>query len=173
MRSRLVPLVLLVAGFAAAGPLSAQEYDVTGVVVDTQGEPLSGAMVVAPLLGPNVALALGLCLADTALTRAAIRTNLAGFALAFGAAFVLGVLFSVDPAIPEMASRTRVGLLDLVLPYFEKWGFFSRDEIRQSYLWKRSHVYPVYDTGYKENVAAIRDYLYASYLFDEARIEPA
>jgi len=74
-----------------------------------------GAMVVAPLLGPNVALALGLTLADRALMRAAVRTNLAGLGLAFGAAFLLGVLFQVDPTIPEIASRTRVGLLDLVL----------------------------------------------------------
>jgi uncharacterized hydrophobic protein (TIGR00341 family) len=72
-------------------------------------------MVVAPLLGPNVALALGLTLADAPLTRAAVRTNLAGFAVAFGAAFLLGVLFRVDATIPEIAIRTRVGLLDLAL----------------------------------------------------------
>lgn len=74
-----------------------------------------GAMVVAPLLGPNVALALGLTLGDRRLTRDAIRTNVAGFALAFGAALLAGVLFTVDPATPELASRTRVGLLDLLL----------------------------------------------------------
>ncbi|MBW2448373.1 MAG: TIGR00341 family protein [Deltaproteobacteria bacterium] len=85
-----------------------------GLVTDN-APAVIGAMVVAPLLGPNVALALGLTLADTALTRAAIRTNLVGIAVAFGTAFVLGVLFSVDPTIPEMASRTQVGLLDLVL----------------------------------------------------------
>jgi uncharacterized hydrophobic protein (TIGR00341 family) len=85
-----------------------------GLVTDNTAAVI-GAMVVAPLLGPNVALALGLTLADTALVRAAIRTNLAGFALAFGAAFLLGLLFQVDPSIPELASRTRVGLLDLAL----------------------------------------------------------
>lgn len=50
-------------------------------------------------------------------------------------------------------------VLELVMPYFEKWGFFTRQEIRQSYLWKRSHVYPVYDNSYKDNLAVIRDYL--------------
>ena len=50
-------------------------------------------------------------------------------------------------------------LLAMVLPYFEKWGFFTKDDIRQSYLMKRSHVYPVYDTTYKTNVEKIRDYL--------------
>lgn len=74
-----------------------------------------GAMVVAPLLGPNVALALGLTLADRVLTRAAIRTNLAGFAVAFGASLLLGLVLPVDPDIPELAARTRVGQLDLVL----------------------------------------------------------
>ena len=50
-------------------------------------------------------------------------------------------------------------LLEMVMPYFEKWGFFTKEEIRQSYLMKRSHVYPVYDTTYKDNVEKIRDYL--------------
>ena len=59
----------------------------------------------------------------------------------------------------DIWTRDKESLLDLVMPYFEKWGFFRRDEIRQAYLWKRPHVYPVYDTGYKENVAAIRDWL--------------
>ena len=46
-----------------------------------------------------------------------------------------------------------------MMPYYEQWGFFSREEIRNSYLWKRSHVYPVYDTGYKEHVEEVRGYL--------------
>ena len=50
-------------------------------------------------------------------------------------------------------------LLEMVMPYFEKWGFFTKEDIRQSYLMKRSHVYPVYDTTYKDNVEKIRDYL--------------
>ncbi len=74
-----------------------------------------GAMVVAPLLGPNVALALGLTLGDRELTRAAMRTNLAGVTLAFGTAFLAGFFFTVDPNVPELAARTRVGLLDLLL----------------------------------------------------------
>jgi uncharacterized hydrophobic protein (TIGR00341 family) len=85
-----------------------------GLVTDNNAAVI-GAMVVAPLLGPNVALALGLTLADTPLIRAAVRTNLAGFAAAFGASLLLGLLFRVDPATPEIALRTHVGLLDLVL----------------------------------------------------------
>jgi uncharacterized hydrophobic protein (TIGR00341 family) len=85
-----------------------------GLVTDNTPAVI-GAMVVAPLLGPNVALALGLTLADTPLIRAAIRTNLAGVATAFGTSLLLGLLFSIDPTIPEIDSRTRVGLLDLAL----------------------------------------------------------
>ncbi|MFK7740950.1 MAG: FAD-dependent oxidoreductase [Planctomycetota bacterium] len=59
----------------------------------------------------------------------------------------------------EIWNMPKEQLVDLVMPYFEKWGFFTRDEIRQAYLMKRSHVYPVYDTAYKGNVEAIRDYL--------------
>ena len=56
-------------------------------------------------------------------------------------------------------TMSKEQLLDLVLPYFETWGFFTRAEIRQSYLMRRSHVYPVYDTEYKERVETIRAWL--------------
>ena len=59
----------------------------------------------------------------------------------------------------ELWSMSKEEILDLVMPYFEQWGFFRREEIRNSYLWKRSHVYPVYDTGYKEHVEEVRGYL--------------
>lgn len=98
----------------AAMALLATTVATVGMVTNNVAAVI-GAMVVAPLLGPNVALALGMVLADRDLTRAAIRTNLAGFSVAFGAAFLAGALFTVDPTIPEIASRTRVGLLDLLL----------------------------------------------------------
>jgi uncharacterized hydrophobic protein (TIGR00341 family) len=72
-------------------------------------------MVVAPLLGPNMGLALGLTLADGSLIRSAIKSNLVGFALAFGTAGILGLGLSGDPSIPEIASRTQVGFTDLLL----------------------------------------------------------
>lgn len=56
-------------------------------------------------------------------------------------------------------NMSKEQLLDLVLPYFEKWGFFTRADIRQAYLMRRSHVYPVYDTEYKDRVQTIRDWL--------------
>jgi uncharacterized hydrophobic protein (TIGR00341 family) len=74
-----------------------------------------GAMVVAPLLGPNMGLALGLTLADWTLVKSALKSNLAGFALAFVTAALLGLGLDVDPSIPEIASRTNLGFSDLLL----------------------------------------------------------
>jgi uncharacterized hydrophobic protein (TIGR00341 family) len=74
-----------------------------------------GAMVVAPLLGPNMALALGMVLGDTPLIRRSLTTNAVGLAVAFAAAGLLGLGLDADPATPELASRTRVAVWDLVL----------------------------------------------------------
>jgi uncharacterized hydrophobic protein (TIGR00341 family) len=74
-----------------------------------------GAMVVAPLLGPNMALALALVLGDAPLVRRALATQAAGLAVALAAAALLGLALQADPSTPELASRTQVGLSDLVL----------------------------------------------------------
>jgi len=74
-----------------------------------------GAMVVAPLLGSNMALALGTVLGDGPLVRRALWTNALGLAIALAAAALLGLALGPDPATPELASRTRVDIWDLVL----------------------------------------------------------
>lgn len=74
-----------------------------------------GAMVVAPLLGPNMAIALGIVLGDTPLVRRALVAAGAGFTLTLVFSIGLGLLLSPDPATPELASRTQVGIGDLVL----------------------------------------------------------
>ena len=56
-------------------------------------------------------------------------------------------------------SMTKEQVLDLVMPYFEKWGFFTRQEVRQAYLMKRQHVYPVYDSEYKHRLGVIQAWL--------------
>jgi len=71
-----------------------------------------GAMVIAPLLGPNVALALGTTLGDLSLLRRALLTALAGIAAAMVLSVIIGALWHVDPALSEVASRTRVRLDD-------------------------------------------------------------
>jgi uncharacterized hydrophobic protein (TIGR00341 family) len=74
-----------------------------------------GAMVIAPLLGPNVALSLATTLADADLARRALKANAVGIISALFLAAVAGFMFKIDPAIPEILSRTQVRFGDVVL----------------------------------------------------------
>ncbi len=74
-----------------------------------------GAMVIAPLLGPNVAMSLATTLGDYELGSSAIKTNLSGITLSFLLAIILGTFLEVDPSQPEILSRTIVGYGDIVL----------------------------------------------------------
>lgn len=68
-----------------------------------------GAMVIAPLLGPNLALAVGVALGDSKLMGRAITTNAAGIALALGLSLLIGAVWPVDATSKELMSRTQVG----------------------------------------------------------------
>lgn len=74
-----------------------------------------GAMVIAPFLGPNVALALSTCLADYDLGKNGFRTLVVGVAIAFFLSVALGLSLEVDPTVGEIASRTRASMSDIVL----------------------------------------------------------
>jgi uncharacterized hydrophobic protein (TIGR00341 family) len=74
-----------------------------------------GAMVIAPLLGPNVALSLATTLGDLSLLRRAFLTALAGIATTMVLSVIIGVLVDVNPAAPEVASRNGVGLGDIAV----------------------------------------------------------
>jgi uncharacterized hydrophobic protein (TIGR00341 family) len=74
-----------------------------------------GAMVIAPLLGPNVALSLATTLGDFSLAKSALRTNLVGILIAVAFSMAIGFFLHVNPHIPEIESRTRVGLEEVVL----------------------------------------------------------
>jgi uncharacterized hydrophobic protein (TIGR00341 family) len=73
------------------------------------------AMVIAPLLKPNLALALGTTLGDFDLVRMSIRVNVAGMALGLGLAAIIGALLPIDMATLEIELRTWVGLGDILL----------------------------------------------------------
>lgn len=75
-----------------------------------------GAMVIAPLLGPNIAMALASALGDLRLAKTAKRANLVGIVapLLFAAA-VGGVFNQCDMQCTEILSRTQVSLADIVL----------------------------------------------------------
>lgn len=65
-----------------------------------------GAMVIAPLLGPNIALSLATTLGDLTLARKAMATNALGIGLAFLLAVAAGTVLPVDPQTQEIALRT-------------------------------------------------------------------
>ena len=74
-----------------------------------------GAMVIAPLLGPNLALALGTALGDLELMRKSLKTNLVGMAISISLSILLGVVLSFDINSPELMARTDVGMDSLAL----------------------------------------------------------
>lgn len=74
-----------------------------------------GAMVIAPFLGPNVALAFSTTLADVKLGFGAVRTLLVGVALVLLLSVSMGAVLGADPQTPEIAARTRIDLSDLIL----------------------------------------------------------
>lgn len=74
-----------------------------------------GAMVIAPLLGPNVGLALATTLGDFKLGRDALKTNLSGLLIALGLSIFIGLTLTVDPTVSEIASRTQVNFADILV----------------------------------------------------------
>ena len=56
-------------------------------------------------------------------------------------------------------SHSKEELLDLTVPYFERWGFFQRSEIRSSRLLRRRFVYPVYDLHYLDRLEVVKRWL--------------
>lgn len=74
-----------------------------------------GAMVIAPLLAPNMAWALAATLADWRLGWTAVRTGMTGVIIAVVLGAAVGRLLEVDPSVPEIASRTDIHELDIVL----------------------------------------------------------
>jgi uncharacterized hydrophobic protein (TIGR00341 family) len=110
LTSLFVLLVILSSIVAAIGLLR----DHTAVVI--------GAMVIAPLLGPNVALSLAATMGDVDLARQARRANLAGifvpFVLSAGIGFAVGLFSdgaSLFASTGEIYSRTQVEFSDIVL----------------------------------------------------------
>ena len=74
-----------------------------------------GAMVIAPLLGPNMALALATTLGDITLARRAIQVNIVGLSLSLLVAFIIGFFVPFDIEGPEIISRTNTSFSDVVL----------------------------------------------------------
>jgi uncharacterized hydrophobic protein (TIGR00341 family) len=98
-----VVMVVLSTVVAAAGLLR----DSAAVII--------GAMVIAPLLGPNMALALGTTLGDRTLIRRSLAANGIGGSIALAMSVVVGLLVPIDADGAELVARTTVGATDIVL----------------------------------------------------------
>jgi uncharacterized hydrophobic protein (TIGR00341 family) len=76
---------------------------------------LIGAMVIAPLLGPNLALGLGATLGDFPLLGRALLTLLVGIGVAVAMGAGIGAFWSHALDSPELISRTSAGLDSVAL----------------------------------------------------------
>ncbi|HSG11895.1 MAG TPA: TIGR00341 family protein [Gammaproteobacteria bacterium] len=74
-----------------------------------------GAMVIAPLLGPNIALAFATSLGDRVLIWQAIKTNLTGMLVTLVMSVVTGRIWQGSLDNAEIMLRTDVGLAGVVL----------------------------------------------------------
>ena len=74
-----------------------------------------GAMVIAPLLGPNIALALGAALGDAHLMWKAFKTIITGIGLALFLSIGLGMYHPMNLDSPELLARTDAGLDSMAL----------------------------------------------------------
>lgn len=96
-------LVLLSTIVAAVGMLE----DNIAVVI--------GAMVIAPLLGPNIALAFGTVLGDGKLVLRAFTALLIGITIALLTSFIISLIYPLDEFSKELSARTVVGISSVVM----------------------------------------------------------
>jgi len=76
---------------------------------------LIGAMVIAPLLGPNMSLCLATTLGDWELVGKSLRANAIGLAIALVSAICIGLLLPVSVTQDAIAARTQVSAGDIIL----------------------------------------------------------
>ncbi len=74
-----------------------------------------GAMVIAPFLGPNVALSLSSVLAEKKLGADAIKTLVVGVLIVVILSASMGLVINIDTGVVEISSRTSTGFADIIL----------------------------------------------------------
>ena len=76
-----------------------------------------GAMVIAPLLKPNMALAIATTFGDLSLAAKIIRVGIVQILIALSLAILLGIFIPVDLSMNEVAIRTKVDFTDIILAF--------------------------------------------------------
>lgn len=74
-----------------------------------------GAMLVAPLFSPLLAVSLSIIQGNARLLRLAVESTIQGIALAIGLAFVLAAMSPFKTATPEIIARSHPNLFDLAV----------------------------------------------------------
>ena len=75
-----------------------------------------GAMVIAPLLGPNLAFALATVLADSEMMKRAFKTNVSGLGFAILLSIFLGFVWTGElETSAEFMARTDIGISGIIL----------------------------------------------------------
>lgn len=100
-----ISLVVLATAIAAIGLLQNSQV----VII--------GAMVIAPLLKPNMALAVATTFGDLSLAIRTIKVGLTEIAISLLLSILLGFLVPIDLSMNEIAIRTKVELSDVVLAF--------------------------------------------------------
>jgi uncharacterized hydrophobic protein (TIGR00341 family) len=85
-----------------------------GLLMDN-APAIIGAMVIAPLLGPNSGLALATVLADFKLALRSAKANLIGFTMALGMACAVGAIWPLETLGSELTSRSSAGAADMAI----------------------------------------------------------
>ena len=98
-----ITLVILASIVAAIGIL----YNDVAIVI--------GSMVIAPLLNPNIALALSTTLAESNLAKRAIVTSIMGYTIAFSIGMIFGMIMKEDANAYHVISRSNVTLMYIIL----------------------------------------------------------
>jgi uncharacterized hydrophobic protein (TIGR00341 family) len=87
-----------------------------GLLEDSQ-VVIIGAMVIAPLLKPNMALGVATTFGDISLAIRTIKVGLTEILLSLSLSILLGILVPIDLEINEIASRTSVNFTDIILAF--------------------------------------------------------
>ena len=74
-----------------------------------------GAMVIAPMLGPIIALSLGMALGDSKLLLRSFITAVIGFYIVVILSYIFGMHVVVDPTLPEISTRTTLHHGDITI----------------------------------------------------------
>lgn len=98
--------IILILLSTCVGTIGLIENNVTIVI---------GAMVIAPLLGPNLAFGLGTALGDANLMRKSALSGAIGIILAIILSFAISVIWPYEISSPEITARTKVGLDSIIL----------------------------------------------------------